>query len=78
MTLALTPLLCLAAGSSMGSRSAAGGMGPLLERTCLPMRWTTAAAATCPPCGGLGRRKKPLPYGQPEEQLKPASCMGGA
>jgi len=51
VTPALAPLRCPAAGSSMGSRSAAGGMGSLLEGTCLPTRWTTAAVATCPPCG---------------------------
>lgn len=26
-------------------------MGPPLQRTCLPVCWTTAAVATCPPCG---------------------------
>lgn len=57
MTLALTLLLCLAAGSSVGSRSVAGGMGPPLERTCLPMCWTTAAVATWPPLG-LGQKKE--------------------
>lgn len=41
------------------------------------MLWTTAAVATHPSCRSLDRRKKPLPCGQQEEQLKPTFGMCG-
>lgn len=34
------------------------------------MLWTTAAVAAHPSCRSLDRRKKPLPCGQQEEELK--------